>query len=219
MKVVIVGGGKVGYYVAKTLIEDGNEVSLIEKDKSSCEFIANGLDIPVICDDGTTVEALLSAGTVNADVFIAVTGSDEDNIVAGQIAKRKFQIDRVIARANDPKNVEAMKLLGIDIAVSSTQIITNLIEAEVDTEVRLLATLNKGEAGVIDLIASNGFNPLGLPLSQMEIPANCIIIAVVSNDELIIPRGNTVIHPGDHVTAITSKGSARKALKKLFMVD
>ena len=111
MKVVIVGGGKVGFYVAKTLIEDGVEISLIEKDQRTCELIASELDIPVICDDGTTVEALLQAGTVNADAFIAVTGSDEDNIVAGQIAKRKFQVDRVISRANDPKNVEAMKLL------------------------------------------------------------------------------------------------------------
>ncbi len=217
MKVVIVGGGKVGYYVAKTLLEDGIDVDIIEKDKATCEAIADDLDIPVICDDGTTVEALLSAGTVNADAFIAVTGSDEDNIVAGQIAKRKFEVERVIARANDPKNVEAMKLLGIDIAVSSTQIITNLIEAEVDTEVRLLATLNKGEAGVIDLVAHADFNPMGLTLAQLSVPENSIIIAVVSNDELIIPRGNTVIHPGDHVTAIASKGSARRALKKFFM--
>lgn len=217
MKVVIVGGGKVGYYVAKTLIEDGINVSIIEKDKAACEHIADELDIPVICDDGTTVEALLSAGTVNADVFIAVTGSDEDNIVAGQIAKRKFQVERVIARANDPKNVEAMKLLGIDLAVSSTQVITNLIEMEVDTEVRLLATLNKGEAGIIDLIAKPDFNPGGLPLSGIELPQNCIIIAVVHNDEMIIPRGNTVIRPGDHITAIASKGSARRALKKIFM--
>ncbi len=217
MKVVVVGGGKVGYYVAKTLLEDGIDVNIIEKDKTTCEFIADDLDIPVICDDGTTVEALLSAGTVNADAFIAVTGSDEDNIVAGQIAKRKFEVERVIARANDPKNVEAMKLLGIDIAVSSTQIITNLIEAEVDTEVRLLATLNKGEAGVVELVAGAEFNPFELTLAQLSVPENCIIIAVVSNDELIIPRGNTVIHPGDHVTAIASKGSARKALKKIFM--
>lgn len=217
MKVIIAGGGKVGYYVAKTLIEDGIEVSIIEKDRDTCGHIADGLDIPVICDDGTTVEAQLSAGTVNADVFIAVTGSDEDNIVAGQIAKRKFQVERVIARANNPKNVEAMKLLGIDIAVSSTQIITNLIEMEVDTEVRLLATLNKGEAGIIDLVAHPEFNPAGLPLSQIELPQNCIIIAVVHDDEMIIPRGNTVIRPGDHITAITEKGSARRALKKIFM--
>ena len=217
MKIVIVGGGKVGYYVAKTLIESGNEISLIEKDKNVCEEIADSLDIPVICDDGTTVEALLNAGTVNADAFIAVTGSDEDNIVASQIAKQKFQIDRVISRANDPKNVEAMKMLGTDIAVSSTQIITNLIEMEVDTEVRLLATLNKGEAGIIDLIAHPDFNPEGLPLSQIELPDTCIIIAVVSGDEMIIPRGNTVIRPGDHITAIAGKGSVRRALKKIFM--
>ena len=217
MKVVIVGGGKVGFYVAKTLIEDGVEISLIEKDQRTCELIASELDIPVICDDGTTVEALLQAGTVNADAFIAVTGSDEDNIVAGQIAKRKFQVDRVISRANDPKNVEAMKLLGIDIAVSSTQIITDLIEMEVDTEVRLIATLNKGKVGIIDLVAGADFNPLGLPLSQIAVPEKSIIIAVVSGDEMEIPRGNTVIRPGDHITAIASKGSARRALKKIFM--
>ncbi|MBQ3550595.1 MAG: NAD-binding protein [Clostridia bacterium] len=216
MKVVIVGGGKVGFYVAKTLIEDGVEISLIEKDQRTCELIASELDIPVICDDGTTVEALLQAGTVNADAFIAVTGSDEDNIVAGQIAKRKFQVDRVISRANDPKNVEAMKLLGIDIAVSSTQIITDLIEMEVDTEVRLIATLNKGKVGIIDLVAGADFNPLGLPLSQIAVPEKSIIIAVVSGDEMEIPRGNTVIRPGDHITAIAD-GSARRALKKIFM--
>ena len=216
MKVVIVGGGKVGYYVAKTLIENGTEVAVIEQDKQTCEHIADELDIPVICDDGTTVEALLSAGTVNADVFIAVTGSDENNIVAGQIAKRKFEVDRVIARANDPKNVDAMKLLGIDIAVSSTQIITDLIEMEVDTEVRLIATLNRGKAGIIDLVAGPNFNPLGLPLSQLPIPEKSIIIAVVSNDDLVIPRGNTVIRAGDHVTTIAD-GSARRALKKIFI--
>lgn len=216
MKVVIVGGGKVGYYVAKTLIENGTDIAVIEQDKQACELIADELDIPVICDDGTTVEALLQAGTVNADVFIAVTGSDEANIVAGQIAKRKFQVERVIARANDPKNVEAMKLLGIDIAVSSTQIITDLIEMEVDTEVRLIATLNKGKAGIIDLVAGADFNPLGLPLSQIAVPEKSIIIAVVSGDEMEIPRGNTVIRPGDHITAIAD-GSARRALKKIFM--
>lgn len=216
MKVVIVGGGKVGYYVAKTLIENGTDIAVIEQDKQACELIADELDIPVICDDGTTVEALLQAGTVNADVFIAVTGSDEANIVAGQIAKRKFQVERVIARANDPKNVEAMKLLGIDIAVSSTQIITDLIEMEVDTEVRLIATLNKGKAGIIDLVVGADFNPLGLPLSQIAVPEKSIIIAVVSGDEMEIPRGNTVIKPGDHITAIAD-GSARRALKKIFM--
>ena len=217
MKVVIAGGGKVGYYVAKTLIEDGIDVSIIEKDRATCERISDGLDIPVICDDGTTVEAQLSAGTVNADVFIAVTGSDEDNIVAGQIAKRKFKVERVIGRANDPKNVEAMKLLGIDIAVSSTQIITNLIEMEVDTEVRLVATLNKGEAGIIDLIAHPEFNPERLPLSKIELPRDCIIVAVVHDDQMLIPRGNTVIYPGDHITAIAGKGSVRRALKRIFM--
>lgn len=217
MNVVIAGGGKVGYYVAKSLIEDGFSVTVIEKDRRTAELVADGLDIPVVCDDGTTVQAQLNAGTVNADVFIAVTGTDEDNIVAGQIAKQKFQVARVICRANNPKNVEAMKLLGADIAVSSTQIITNMIEQEVDSEVRLLATLNKGEAGIVELIAGQRFNPEGLPLSAIELPHNCIIIAVVSGDKMVIPRGNTVIKPGDHITAVAEKNSAKRALKKIFM--
>lgn len=217
MKVVVVGGGKVGFYVAKTLLEDGNEISLIEKDEVTCRLIADKLDIPVICDDGTTVEALLAAGTVNADALVAVTGNDQDNIVTAQIAKRKFQVERVITRANDPKNVTAMKMLGTDIAVSSTQIITDLIDSEIDVDVKLLATLNQGEANIIELTASKDFNPEKMPLSALEIPQNCVIIAVVSDGKLEIPRGGTVIGPGDRITAIVKKGSERKALKKLFM--
>lgn len=217
MKIVVVGGGKVGYYVAKTLLENGNEVSLIEKDEVTCRLIADELDIPVICDDGTTVEALLSAGTVNADALVAVTGNDQDNIVTAQIAKRKFQVERVITRANDPKNVTAMKTLGTDIAVSSTQIITDLIDSEIDVDVKLLATLNQGEANIIELRASKDFNPEKLPLSQLDIPQNCVIIAVVSGGKMVIPRGGTVISPDDRVTAIVAKGSERRALKKIFM--
>ncbi len=217
MKVVVVGGGKVGYYVAKTLLESGNDVSVIEQNEATCRIIADELDIPVICDDGTTVEALLSAGTINADALVAVTGSDEANIVAAQIAKRKFQVDRVITRANDPKNVAAMKMLGTDIAVSSTQIITDLIDSEIDIDVKTLATLNNGEARIIELIASRDFNPEALPLSHLSVPPNCVIIAVVSGGKMIIPRGGTVISPGDRITAIIAKGSDQKALKKLFM--
>ncbi len=218
MKIVVVGGGKVGYYVAKTLLENGNEVSVVEKDENTCRIIADRLDIPVICADGTTVEALLWAGTVNADAVVAVTGSDEANIVIAQIAKRKFEVERVISRANDPKNVTAMKMLGTDIAVSSTQIITDLIDSEIDIDVKLLATLNQGEASIVEFTACRDFNPDRLPLSLLDVPQNCVIIAVVSGGKLTIPRGGTVIYPGDRVTAITSKSSDRKALKKLFMM-
>ena len=110
-----------------------------------------------------------------------------------------------------------MKLLGADIAVSSTQIITDMIEHKVDNELRLIATLNKGEAGIVELIARDNFNPEGLPLSKIELPHNCIIVAVVSSDRITIPRGDTVIKPGDHITAIAEKGNAKRKLKKIFM--
>ena len=160
MKVIVVGGGKVGYYTVKTLSEKGIDVRVIERSREACDRIANELDVPVICADGTTVEALAQAGAGKADAVIAVTGSDEDNIVACQIAKRRFAVQKVISRSNNPKNVDIIKRLGADIAVSSTQIITNLIDMEVDTTgLKLLATLNRGEAGIIELVVPDDWKP------------------------------------------------------------
>ena len=215
MRVVIVGGGKVGYYTAKTLKEHGTEVKVIEKNLQTSMKIANELDVSVLSADGTTVEALAQAGTSKADVFIAVTGSDENNIVACELAKRRFNVKRVISRANNPKNVKIMKLLGADLAVCSTQVITNLIEMEVDSELKMLATLSGGEAGVVEVVIPNEFNSEGLSLSQIDLPKNCIIVAVVSYGNMIIPNGHTVLKPGDLLTAVVSHGS-QKTFKKVF---
>lgn len=149
MRIVIVGGGKLGYHLATIMLDRKHDVRLIEKNKLRCMRLANELDVEVICGDGTEIETLEDAGTQNADCFIAVTGQDQDNLVASQLAKRQFKAIKVIARANDPRNMDALRILGADIVVSSTEIITNLIEQEVDiAEMHLLATLNKGRAGI-----------------------------------------------------------------------
>ena len=215
MRVVIVGGGKVGYYTAKTLKEHGTEVKVIEKNPQKSMKIANELDVPVLSADGTTVEALAQAGVGKADVFIAVTGSDENNIVSCELAKRGFNVKKVISRANNPKNIKIMKLLGADLAVCSTQVITNLIEMEVDSELKMLATLSSGEAGVVEVVIPNGFNFQEKPLSQVDLPKNCIIVAAVRDDNMIIPNGDTVLKPGDLLTAVVSHES-QKEFKKIF---
>ena len=215
MRVVIVGGGKVGYYTAKTLKEHGVEVKVIEKNPQICMKIANELDVAVLCADGTTVEAIAQAGTSKADVFIAVTGSDEDNIVSCELAKRRFKVKKVISRANNPKNIKIIKLLGADLAVCSTQVITNLIEMEVDSELKMLATLSSGEAGIVEVVIPDGFNLKEQPLSQIDLPKNCIIIAAVRDDKMIIPNGETVLKSSDLLTAVVSHES-QKAFKKIF---
>ncbi|MEG1886830.1 MAG: TrkA family potassium uptake protein [Oscillospiraceae bacterium] len=213
MRIVIVGGGKVGYYTAKTLKEHGFEVHVIEINPQMSVKIANELDVPVFCADGTTVEALAQAGISKADALIAVSGNDEDNIVACQLAKKHFNVKRIISRANNPKNVEIMKLLGADIAVSSTQVITNLIEMEVDSELKLLATLNQGEAGIVEIVIPENFP--AQKLSEIDLPRNCIIIATVHNDQMSIPRGDTILYPADHITAVVDRNS-QKTFKKTF---
>ncbi|MGD0205599.1 MAG: TrkA family potassium uptake protein, partial [Dehalococcoidia bacterium] len=130
MYIIIVGGGKVGYYLAKQLVEDGHEVLVIEKDAAKCQQIADELgDIAVRGDgcEGTTLDA---AGTGRADLFIAVTGDDEDNLVACQVAKNKFDVRRTVARINNPKNEIIFKKLGIDTTVSSTALLLANIEQE-----------------------------------------------------------------------------------------
>lgn len=214
MKIVIVGGGKIGYYTAKSLVENGHEVSLIESRREMCQQIANDLDAAVYHGDGTTVETLSLAGIGDADVFVSVTGKDEDNLVAAQLAKKKFGVKKVIARANNPKNLETIKALGADIAVSSTQIITDLIEAEVESrELRLLATLNQGEAGINELTVPANWEQDGITLKELTLPRNCVIIAKVHKGKMEIPRGDTVINSGDHITAVVHKRHIKDFLK------
>lgn len=211
MRIVIAGGGKVGYYTAKTLKEGGNTVSVIESRREACEQIANDLDIPVTHGDGTTIEALLSAGIEDADAFIAVTGRDEDNLVACQLAKRKFGVKKVVSRANNPKNLDTIKSLGADIAVSSTQIITDLIEMEVEGgENHLLATLNKGEAGIHELTVPDGWEHEGIMLKNLHLPRGCVVIAVVHDEKMEIPRGDTKIMVGDRITAVVDRKHLRE---------
>lgn len=215
MKIIIVGGGKIGFYTAKTLVENGqHDVRLIESRREACQSIANELDIPVFHGDGTTVEALTLAGIEDAEVFVAVTGRDEDNLVSAQLAKKKFGVKKVIARANNPKNLETIKALGADIAVSSTQIITDLIEAEVESrDLRLLATLNKGEAGINELTIPEKWQFSGIMLKELPLPKNCVIVAKVTKGKMEIPRGDTVISSGDHITAVVHKRAIKDFLK------
>ena len=135
MKVIVVGGGKIGFYLTQTLLEHGHEPVLIEKDPDVCLRVANSLDLPVIQGDGTVLDTLENAGIRDCDALIGVSGQDESNLVACQLAKRYFGVERTVARVNNPKNLSVMKQLGVDIPISSTDSIARLLEHEVDTAV------------------------------------------------------------------------------------
>lgn len=217
MRIVIVGGGKLGHQIAVNMLERKYDVRLIEKDKVKCTRLANELDAEVICGDGTEIEVLDDAGTKNTDCFIAVTGSDQDNLVAAQLAKKEFKAGKVIIRANDPRNLKALRTLGSAIAVSSTEIITNLIEQEVNTaELHLLATLNKGKAAICTMTLPENSALDGVSLKNIILPNGSLIISLVRDDEMVIPNGFTTIRSGDEIVAVCA-GESQKELIKILV--
>ncbi len=205
MKVVIVGGGKVGYYLSKAMVERGHDVRLIEKERAVCEHIANELDIIVICGDGTSIEMLEQAGTHDADCFIAVSGNDEDNLIACQLAKAKFNVKKTIARSNNPKNIEIMAKLGIDIPISSTGIITNLIEHEISVSgIKYIASIIEGQAELYEIQLKENSGCHNAKISSIDLPKTCSITAIIRKDKVIIPRGDTVLKGGDTVIVLSA---------------
>ena len=209
MYMIIVGGGKVGYYLAKSLLERDQQVLLIEQDPRRYAVLRDELAATVLFGDGSEVMTMLQAGMDRASAVIAVTGDDEDNLVICQVAKHRFNVPRTIARINNPRNKNIFGRLGIDVAVSSTEVILSQIEQVLPTEslVHLLTLRNVG-VSFVEMQVPDRSPALGRPLKDLGIPDDCIIPLVIrGGKEAIIPYGETVLQPGDQVIAVTSQNS------------
>ena len=218
MRVIIVGAGKVGYYLAQTLLSHGHKPIVIEPEKELCFRLANNLDVPVICGDGTTVAALESAHNDHCDAFVSATGQDEVNLIACQLAKKRYGVPKTVARVNNPKNLEVMKRLGVDIPVSSTDNIAQLIEREIDISVmKQLLSINRGEATISEIEIPKGYRKNGITLSELDLSNECVVVSVTRKGELIIPRGNTQIFAEDKLIVICRNEFAHRLLKGLYL--
>ena len=216
MRVCIVGGGKVGYYLSKTLMEHGHEPIIIEIDERTCSQLAASLDFPVIHGDGTLVEMLEIAKVDGCQALIGVTGKDEANLIACQLAKKVFGVKKTVARVNNPKNAPVLKELGVDIAVSSTDNIARLIEREVETDaIHHLLSIAGGDASLTEVLLPVDFKFSGRTLAELEIPHEVVIVFLTRGQELIIPRGNTVLLGGDKVVCV-AKNTAFHDLAHLW---
>jgi trk system potassium uptake protein TrkA len=132
MYAIVIGGGKVGYYLARDLLERGDEVLVVEKDSSRAEWLASQLGSVVLTGDGDEMSVLSTTGMERADVVLAVTGDDEDNLIALQLAKSRFNVKRTVARVNNPANVRIFKILGVDEAISATELLLKAMEEEIE---------------------------------------------------------------------------------------
>lgn len=205
MYIIVAGGGKVGYYLSKTLLNQGQEVLVIERDKRKCEIIS--ADLGSICQRGDATDSLAmeEAGMARADLAIAVTGDDEDNLMICQMAKKKFNVPRTIARINNPKNEEIFKLLGIDQTVSVTDLILAQIEREIPAQSLVhLLTLREAGATFVEAKVPDNSPAIGKPLQNLNIPDDCVIPLIIRNGKGIVPHGETTLKAGDEVVAVTT---------------
>jgi trk system potassium uptake protein TrkA len=217
MYTIVVGGGKVGYYLAKALLEEGHEVLVIEKNPRKCIMLTDELAVNALQGDGCEVSTMAEAGMGRADAVVAVTGDDEDNLVVCQVAKHKFSVRRTIARINNPKNERIFRKLGIDVTVSSTELILSQIEQVIPSEslIHLLTLRNVG-VSFIELDIPPGAPALDRRLRDLNTPADCLLALVVRDGtKVIIPSGDTVLQVGDQVIAVSSEAS-EVALRRIL---
>jgi trk system potassium uptake protein TrkA len=206
MYIIVAGGGKIGYYLTKTLVTEGYEVLLIEKNPDKVEIFQERFGAVVVAGDAAEAGTLAAAGAARADVVIAVTGEDEDNLVICQIAKKKFQVGRTIARVNNPKNEQLFRMLGIDVTVSQTNHILHLIEQSIpDRSFIHLTSLKHANVSIVDAKITSKSRVANRAVSEIELPENCVIAAISRGTEVIVPNGVTMLLPGDDVIAITGK--------------
>ena len=205
MYVLIAGGGRIGRYIAKDLVEKGHEVTILERIASRCEQLVMDTDVLVIEGDACDVRYLEQGHADRADVFVATTHEDDDNLVACQLAKIEFGVKRAISRVNTPKNVEIFETLGIE-PVSSTRLISELLENEFSVgELIHLTSLKGGRVQLVELRIPEGPSaPRPRTLESLDLPREAVIVALFRGNETVIPHGGTEIRPGDEVVALTT---------------
>ncbi|MBI2447785.1 MAG: TrkA family potassium uptake protein [Candidatus Omnitrophica bacterium] len=217
MYIVIVGGGKVGYFLAQKRYLDKHTVALVEKDKAICEKIASNLDILVINGDWFDPGYLKDAEIERSDVIAAVTGDDEDNLIICQLAKDKFNVSRTVARVNDSKNEHTFNELGIDVPIDSTAIIAKIIEEEVSlADFVTLMTFKRGKLALVRVDLTEESPVINQEVMNVKLPPDSVLLSIIRGEEVIIPKGTTVLQSRDDIIALTLIENEQQLLDALI---
>ena len=216
MYIIIGGGGEIGYYLTKSLLSQGHEVLLLEKGASRYQALNEELGQAVVRGDACEAKTMEEVGVSRADVVIAVTGDDEDNLVICQMAKKRFKVGRTIARLNNPKHTEIFQKLGIDITVSPTRSILSLIEVELPSSHFVpLMTLKSAGLEIIEVRIPAESPIAGKMLRDLNLPRSGNLALIIRDKQFITPTAETQIMPNDEVFALVNR-EGEEALRRAF---
>src|SRR5919202_1806970 len=207
MYVAVVGAGNVGWNLARELIDKGNELTVIENDRGRFTTVEEELEHAVQYGDGSELWVLERAGIERADLVIAVTGDDEDNMLISQVAREKYGVGRIVARCNNPRNLQHFELLGIKPAVSATDLILRLIEHEVPKYglVHLL-DLPQERLEIIELEVSQGAPGAEKKVRDLGLPDGSLVISILRDGQGFVPTGESDVQAGDEVLVVLDVG-------------
>src|SRR2546421_6626422 len=207
MYIIIAGAGKVGWNLARELLEDQHEVTVIESDRERYLTVEEELEHAIQHGDASELWVLERGGIVRADMVVAVTGDDEDNMLISQVAKEKYLVEHTISRVTNPRNLEHFELLGVRPVVSATDLILRLIEHEVPHHglVHLL-DLRQEQLEIIELEVAEGAPAAGKQIGGLDLPEGCLVVSVLRDGAGFVPKAETIVQPGDEVLAVLSPG-------------
>jgi len=214
--IIVVGAGKVGWNLGRELLEKGHEVTVIESNRRRYLTVEQELEHSVSYGDASELWVLERAGIQRADMVIAVTGDDEDNMLICQVAREKYEVGRIIARVNNPRNKPHFELLGIKPYVSATDLILRLLEHEVpDYGLVHLLDLQEEQLEIIEMLLGKDCGVTGRRVGDLEMPEGSLLISVLRDGKGFVPGPDTVLEVGDEVLAVLDPGHEER-LKELF---
>lgn len=216
MNILIVGGEKLGYFVARLFISKGHKVTIINRDQRECTRLARRLKSTIVHGDGTDLTILQEAGARAADAVLAATPNDEDNLVICQLASFHFGVPRTLALVNDPDNEQMFQQLQITGALSITRLLASLIEQRTGfDDVINLVPVGEGKLNVTEILLKESSPVVGKTLTQVALPENSLIASIMRRGEPIVPRGPTTLAAGDRLILITLPENHGRVLKQL----
>ncbi len=217
MYIIIVGAGQVGYYLTKTLLDEGYEVTLVDWNYDRVQLLEQELGEVVIYASGSSITGLEKAGCSRADVIVAVTGDDEDNLVISQLGKRYFQVPKAIARINNPKNENIFNELGIGTTISGTTSIVDAIEGYVaKKKISTLLTFDHNEMALVELELPEEAPVVNRRISEIALPYECLIALILRGRDVLFAKGDTLLQANDLIIAISTQ-SGRENLREVLL--